>query len=176
MVNVSPTEHYLCEAVVWDPWVTWGWLLGPKPCCPDCGSLDVKRDGLCSAGPRRVIDVDRCFWVLARAFRCQACKRNAAAERKAAEEAEKAGTAETGKKRGRDEEGAGAAPDPPAPQAPKAAEEPPARRGRSAGSFLAYDVTVMQQVCTRSPRRRVLRSSSHTAYCNRACLPVSVGW
>ena len=59
-----------------DPWASYGHL-AEYPCCPRCNKAgDISRQGWQSKGPRRVMDVQECFWVQSRSFQCSACQRN----------------------------------------------------------------------------------------------------
>ncbi|KAJ7762223.1 hypothetical protein B0H16DRAFT_1530095 [Mycena metata] len=69
-LNVKPTDLFLPDFFLWDPMSLLGGAAGIV--CPDCNSHHLTRDGVVER-PRRVVDVDACFWILGYTYACLRC-------------------------------------------------------------------------------------------------------
>ncbi|KAJ7705637.1 hypothetical protein B0H16DRAFT_1901821, partial [Mycena metata] len=67
-LNVKPTDLFLPDFFLWDPMSLLGGAAGIV--CPDCNSHHLTRDGVVER-PRRVVDVDACFWILGYTYACR---------------------------------------------------------------------------------------------------------
>ncbi|KAG6818601.1 hypothetical protein H0H93_003585 [Arthromyces matolae] len=64
--DINPTDTFLPKFFLWDP----ADLLGASGIpCPNC-SCTLTRDGIIKR-PRRVIDIDSCFWMIGYSYKCR---------------------------------------------------------------------------------------------------------
>lgn len=69
-VDVKPSDIFLPAFFIWDPHQ----ILGKDAIlCPKCRGACLTRDGVVRR-PRRIIDVDRCFWIIGYSYECPSCK------------------------------------------------------------------------------------------------------
>ncbi|KAJ7148830.1 hypothetical protein C8R46DRAFT_1310919 [Mycena filopes] len=67
-LNVKPADLFLPDFFIWDPLS----LLGSSGIvCPECHSRHLTRDGVVER-PRRVVDLDACFWIVGYTYACRA--------------------------------------------------------------------------------------------------------
>ncbi|KAG6808759.1 hypothetical protein H0H92_002998 [Tricholoma furcatifolium] len=64
--DLTPSDVFLPEFFLWDPAELLGGSMIP---CPACGCV-LTRDGLVKR-PRRVVDIDSCFWIIGYTYKCR---------------------------------------------------------------------------------------------------------
>ncbi|KAJ6448574.1 hypothetical protein C8R45DRAFT_1132891 [Mycena sanguinolenta] len=67
-LNVKPTDLFLPDFFLWDPLDLVGSNLGVR--CPDCNNHHLTRNGVVKR-PRRVVDIDNCFWIIGWTYACK---------------------------------------------------------------------------------------------------------
>ncbi|KAJ7644559.1 hypothetical protein FB45DRAFT_1116123, partial [Roridomyces roridus] len=66
--NFKPCDLFQPSFFIWDPFA----ILGKSyhMLCPNCGKRNLTRDGVVER-PRRVVDIDECFWIIGYSYACQ---------------------------------------------------------------------------------------------------------